>query len=98
MAISRFSLTALLPIRTEERPESWRKSKPHRQVTGQTRGQELRGKNDEELGPRAWAIVKLTDSAPRLAAIVARVTIDFVDCPSRLLILRRKSGELSHSE
>ncbi len=27
----------------------------------------MRGKNDEELGPRAWAIVKLTDSAPRLA-------------------------------
>src|SRR5712691_10819747 len=60
---------------TEERPDSGRKLKAYRQVTGQTRGQELRGKNDEELGPGAWATVKLTDSAARLAALVARVAI-----------------------
>jgi hypothetical protein len=47
----------------------------HRQVPEQTRGRELSGKNDDELGPGAWAIVKLTDSARRFAAIVAPPTL-----------------------
>src|SRR5712691_5251247 len=64
------------------RLEYGRASKLPRQVVEQTRGQELRGKNDEELGPRAQAIVNLTDSAPHFAAIVACVRIEFVDRPS----------------
>src|SRR5882724_1559510 len=66
-------------------PRIWARITTSSACTRAIAGPRTRRENSEELAPRARTIVKLTDSVPRFAAIVAGGAIDIVDSPSAIV-------------